>query len=80
MVCSNSDEHVGVQIFQLRQGGLCARYFAYMLGATVEIATDVLNGHEGGVVDGDLLGSCQDEVFSDLDAELNMSCVTPVTP
>ncbi len=36
-----------------------------MLAAAVEVAADVFDGNGVGVVDSDLLGTCEDEVLGD---------------
>lgn len=62
------DLHAGVEVLQLREGGLGAGGLADVLAAAVEVAAHVLHGDGVGVEDGDLLGPGQDEVLGDLDS------------
>ena len=48
------DVHVGVEVAQLREGGLSARNLSDVLGADVEVAAEVGCGDEAGVVERDL--------------------------
>jgi hypothetical protein len=68
------DRHVdvGVQVLQLGEGSLSAGDLPDVFFPAVEVAAEVLHGDSGGVVDGDLLGTGEDEVLGDLDSELRM--------
>jgi len=48
---------VGVEVAQLREGGLGARDLADVLRADVEVAAEVGSGDDAGVVERDLLRS-----------------------
>ena len=74
------DVDVGVEVSQLWEGGLCARNLSDVLSADVEVAAEVGCGDEGGVVERDLLGSCEDEVLGDFNSQLTKMILTPVTP
>lgn len=74
------DVNVGVEVSQLREGGLSARNLSDVLLADVEVAAKIGCGDEGGVVEGDLLGSCEDEVLGNFNSQLTKMILTPVTP
>jgi hypothetical protein len=46
----------------------------------VEVTPDICDGYDVGIIDGDLFGSGQNEVFGNFDAQLDKEGDTPVIP
>jgi hypothetical protein len=74
------DVDVGVEVSQLREGGLSARKLSNVILADVKIAAEIGWGDEAGVVEGDLLGSRENQVLCDFNSQLTKMILTPETP
>ena len=73
-------ENIGVQGFELFKGCLGSAEFSDVFLFDVEVFADILNSHYFRVVDCDLFGSCEDEIFGDFDSKLNEVIFTPEMP
>lgn len=72
--------NAGVEIFQFVEGGFSAGDFSNVFGAAVEVPANFFGGDLAIVEDGDLFGSCKDEILGDFYSKLYDMVGTPEMP